>query len=372
MTRIAPDWLDWPETQAVIAALAPAEPRFVGGCVRDALIGRPGGDIDIAVRTPPAETMRLAGAAGIKAIPTGADHGVVTLVVDGRPFECATLRRDVETDGRRAVVAYAERVEEDAMRRDFTINALYAAPNGEVIDPTGEGLTDLAAMRLRFIGAPEARIAEDHLRILRYFRFHAQFGLKDFDPDALMACRAAATTLTQISAERITTELLKLLAASDPRATLAAMEETLAIVLPGAAPLGPLLEREAEMGLAPDPIRRLAATGAPADHLRLSKAQFAKLHSIRQAAASPLAEAAYRYGTDAARSSLAMAESPLPSDWRSTVAEAAQAEFPVKAADLIAAGVKPGPEIGAKLKVLEARWIAASFTLTKSELLDIA
>ena len=170
-------------------------------------MGRPGGDIDICVTVPPEEAMALAEAAGLRALPTGLEHGVITLLAGGPPIECATLRRDVATDGHRAVIAFTDRIEEDASRRDFTMNALYADAEGRVLDPLGEGLGDLAARRIRFIGAPEPRIEEDYLRILRFFRFHAQFGVDAFDPAGLIACHAGAPGLSRVSRERIGAEM---------------------------------------------------------------------------------------------------------------------------------------------------------------------
>lgn len=373
MTRIAPAWLDAPATAAVVEALAPARPLFVGGCVRDALMGRPTHDIDIAVATPPAETEALAAAAGLKVALTGVGHGVVTVIAEGRPFECATLRRDVETDGRRAVIAFTTRVEEDAARRDFTLNALYADPRGEVIDPTGEGLADLHARRIRFIGDEETRIREDYLRILRFFRFHARFGVADFDPGGLAACRALAPGLARISAERITAELLKLLAAPDPWPALAAMGGILDRIVPGADLSPGLTDAEAALGLPPEPLRRLAALGGDCGGLRLSRAQKKTLAAIGAARGLPPAEAAWRHGADAARAAaaLAAAEGARPPDnWRAGIAAAEAAEFPVSAADLKSAGVPPGPELGAALKRLEDRWIASCFTLSKQQLLS--
>lgn len=373
MTIISPPWLTAPETRAVMAALAPADPLFVGGCVRDALMGRKGGDVDIAVKTPPEETMRLAEAAGIGAHPTGLAHGVVTLVSGDAVFETATLRRDVATDGRRAVVAFAETIGEDAARRDFTMNALYADGGGAVLDPLGGGLADLGARRIRFIGDPAARIWEDFLRILRFFRFHAQLGIAAFDEDGLAACRAGAAGLARISRERIGAEMLKLLGAEDPEPVLATMGEILGACLPGATAFAGLVAAERRMGLPPAPLRRLAALGAatPADALRLSRKDAARLRGILGATGSP-AEDAYRRGASAAADALAlraMRGVPPPANWRSEIRAGAAARFPVAAADLVAAGAVEGPEIGRRLKALEAAWIASGFAATKAELL---
>ena len=374
MTRIAPGWLVAPETRAVVAALAPARPMFVGGCVRDALMGRKTADLDIAVLSPPDETMRLAEAAGLKAHPTGLEHGVVTLVSGGRAFEAATLRRDVATDGRRAVVAFATDIAEDAARRDFTMNALYADADGVVADPLGEGLADLRARRLRFIGDAEARVREDYLRILRLFRFHAQFDIDAFDPDALAACRAHAGDLIKISKERIGAEIMKLLGQRDPEPALRAMGEILSVALPGAAFRPGLAEAEARLRLAPDPLRRLAHLEAtdPAGALRLSRKARDELRALADARLLTPPEAAYRYGAGAAADAICLAAAsgtPPPEEWRRTIETAAAATFPIAAADLIAAGAAPGPDLGARLKSLEATWIESGFTATKDALL---
>lgn len=222
MTRITEDWLTNPATQAVCAALEAggAQALFVGGCVRNALMGVPVSDIDISTDAVPERVIVLAEAAGIKAVPTGIDHGTVTLIKDGIPHEVTTFRKDVETDGRRAVVAYSTCIEEDAARRDFTMNALYARSDGTVLDPLG-GLPDLRARRVRFIGDAGDRIREDYLRSLRYFRFHALYGCDElgFDPEALAAIAGNLDGLATLSRERVGAELLKLLSAPDPAPT---------------------------------------------------------------------------------------------------------------------------------------------------------
>lgn len=381
MTTISPDWLRAPATRRVMAALAEARPLFVGGCVRDALIGRGTADIDIAVTSAPQRTLALAEAAGLGAHPTGVDHGVVTLVADGRAFEVATLRRDVATDGRRAVVAFTEDVAEDAARRDFTINALYADIEGGVIDPLGEGLGDLSARRLRFIGSPEARLREDYLRILRFFRFHAQFGIDAFDPDGLSACRALADGLSRISKERIGAELLKLFAAPDPGPALAAMGPALEFAAPGASAdgLAPLIAAERLLELAGDPLRRLAALGLSPKSaeaaLRLSKTDRARLEAIEAARAArvPPAAAAYRWGAsaaeDAAAFALACGAAAPPAGWRSDVARGAAARPPVEAKDLLARGARSGPALGDALRRIETRWIELDLRASRDELL---
>ena len=217
--RIAGDWLALPATRAVCAALTARGDRalFVGGCVRNALLGRPVADIDIATDALPERTIALAAAAGLHPVPTGLAHGTVTIVADHRPFEVTTFRRDVTTDGRHATVAFSTDLAEDAARRDFTMNALYADPSGAVIDPL-DGLSDLLARRVRFVGDPAERIAEDYLRILRFFRIHAWYGdpAGGLDADGLAACAALQDGLDQLSRERVGAEMTKLLAAADP------------------------------------------------------------------------------------------------------------------------------------------------------------
>lgn len=377
--KITAPWLHQPPVRAVMAALGNAgfQAYFVGGCVRNALIGAAASDIDIATNAWPDQTKKAATDAGLKTIPTGEDHGTITVVVDGQAFEVTTYRRDVETDGRRAVVAFSDNIEEDALRRDFTMNALYADADGEVIDPVG-GLDDLRARRVRFIQDPAERIAEDRLRALRFFRFHAWYGDKDagLDPDALAAIAAAVETLPELSKERVGTEVKKLLAAPDPVQAAAAMEQCGALgqVLPGASTqfLGSVVLLEAHAGLPPDPMRRLVAIGGedPKAVLRLSKSDARRLADFKQASALPVPEAAYRFGADTAWDSAiimaAMVQQPLQQDVAAQIATGAQAEFPVKAADLPELS---GKDLGDRLKALEANWIAAGFKPSKEELL---
>lgn len=233
-------WLESQATRAVMRALEAAGgagcARFVGGCVRNSLLGQPVDDIDIATRLRPEQTMAALKAAGLKAVPTGVEHGTVTGVSERRPYEITTLRRDVETDGRRAVVAFTEDWAEDAARRDFRLNALYADAAGTVFDPTGGGLEDAAAGRIVFVRWAETRIREDYLRILRFFRFYAWYGRGEPDAVGLAACAKLKGGMAQLSAERVSKEMLKLLTAPDPRAAVRAMAETgvLAQVLPQA------------------------------------------------------------------------------------------------------------------------------------------
>ncbi|MEO0911684.1 MAG: CCA tRNA nucleotidyltransferase, partial [Pseudomonadota bacterium] len=260
MTRIAPDWLASSATGAVMDALG--EAFFVGGCVRDALIGRSVADIDISTPLLPADVTARAEAARLRVVPTGIDHGTVTVIAEGKPFEVTTYRKDVATDGRRAVIAFADTLEEDAARRDFTMNALYADREGVVRDPLG-GVADLHAGRVRFIGDAAQRIAEDYLRSLRFFRFFAWYGRPEagLDAEGLAAVAAHLEGLDRLSAERVGAELKRLLAAPDPVAAVAGMAASgvLARLLPGAEPeaLGPLVYFEDQEGLSPGWMRRL-------------------------------------------------------------------------------------------------------------------
>ena len=382
MIRVTGAWFFADHTQAVCAMLTDAgqQALFVGGCVRNALLGAPVTDIDIATDARPERVMALAEAAGLKAVPTGFDHGTVTVIAGHLPHEVTTFRRDVETFGRHAVVAFAETAEEDAHRRDFTMNALYATPAGEVIDPL-RGLPDLIARRVRFIDDADARIREDYLRILRFFRFHAWYGdqAAGLDPEGLAACRANAAGLEQLSRERVGAEVRKLLTAPDPCQSVAAMAETgvLDRTLPGAEAhlLAGLIRLEAAWGLAADPIRRLAALNGEdhSERLRLSKADARKLDHLRagmETAESPAA-LGYRLGEDDAIDAVilraAARQDTPPPDARQEIARGAAARFPIVARDLMPAF--SGPALGRKLKELESRWIESGFTLGRDDLL---
>jgi poly(A) polymerase len=316
--------------------------------------------------------------AGFKVIPTGIDHGTVTVVAGGIPHEITTFRRDVETDGRRAVVAFSTRIEEDAARRDFTMNALYAQADGTVVDPL-HGLPDLLARRLRFVGDAEARVREDYLRILRFFRFHAWYAdpMGGLDAEALAAIASLNAGLETVSRERVGAEMRKLLAAPDPAPAVAAMTQTgaLARILPGADPraLAPLVHLE--QTARPDWLRRLTALGGEdvEDRLRLANAEARDLAALRDAVGSGEAPAALGWrlgkvrGQDAVLLRAAMLEQPVPADAAAEVARGAKAHFPVAAADLMP-GLS-GPALGARLKELERRWLASGLRATKAELL---
>ncbi len=377
MTRIAASWLAGDAAQRVCGLLTDADYQvwFVGGCVRNALMGQPVADLDLSTNALPQKVMELAQAAGLKVIPTGIDHGTVTVVADDIPFEITTFRRDVATDGRRATVAYADNMVDDARRRDFSMNALYAAPDGTISDPLG-GLTDLEVRRIRFIENADARIKEDYLRILRFFRFNAWYGDPAEGPDAdgLAACAANIEGLKSLSVERITSELLKLLSAPDPAPAMASMATTgaLAQILPGAVTttLTVLVHLEQQADLVADPIRRLAALGGdPVSALRLSKAQMAHLGQISRDL--PDAEAAYRYGGKVGLDRLAVMAASLGQqidpDAVQAVKHAADQTCPLVAADLMPK--LKGPALGKALKQAELRWIESGFTLTKADLL---
>ncbi len=354
---------------------------FVGGCVRDALLGLPDSDVDLSTDAPPEVVMSLAKAAGVKAVPTGIDHGTVTLVSGGKPFEITTFRRDVDTDGRRAVVAFSTEMREDARRRDFTMNALYATPEGRVVDPLG-GLPDLRARRLRFIEDADRRIREDYLRTLRYFRFMAWYGDPEDgpDPDAVDAIASNLDGLETLSAERVGQEFRKLLRADDPAPALSLMRQTgvLPVLLPGSDDrwMSLLVHFEQTLGLASNWLTRLAALGGEgvSERLRLSKAEAKTLALLQEQGFSGvgLPELAYRHGADLACAAAllrgCLAEQMPESAVVETIERASTARFPVKAKDLMPRF--NGPELGQELARLERLWIESDFTLTAAELLD--
>ena len=379
MAKLEADWLASDETRAVFAVLEDAGHQVfaVGGCVRNALMGEPVRDIDLSTDARPDRVLGLAKSAGFQAVPTGIDHGTVTVLSGGEPYEITTFRRDVETDGRRAVVAFSDRIEDDARRRDFTMNAIYADGRGDVHDPL-DGLPDLKARRVRFIEDPIQRIREDYLRSLRYFRFHAWYGDQGegFDVDALDAIARNVDGLASLSKERVGSELKRLLEAPNPATAIAGMRSTgvLAAVLPGAndGALAPLVHVEEQAGCAPNSIRRLAVLGGehPAEDLRLSKKEAEGLRDLKTAAGLSPGEAGYRFGADLGCDAvLALAAStgvPFDPETLGLVKHGAAQVFPVKAADLMPA--LEGVALGAALKRLEADWIASNFALGKDEL----
>ena len=380
--RIQAEWAKRGPAQTICALLTDAgfQAWFVGGCVRNALIGAKVTDLDICTDALPETVMALATAAGLRVIPTGIAHGTVTIVVVSIPFEVTTLRRDVATDGRHATVAFTDQIAKDARRRDFTMNALYAQPDGTLIDPLG-GLPDLMARRIRFVGDPDARITEDYLRILRFFRFHACYGdpAQGIDAEGLAACAAHLDGLEQLSRERIGAEMRKLLAAFDPAPAMAAMRSCGALLrlLPGAGTglLTVLIHVEQVAELMPDWLCRLAALGGDdvADALRLSNAEAAKLGRLREGLDSTLSATAlgYRFGAAEALNILALRAASFEQELDPVQAKLAGIGAgkicPVQAADLMPTLL--GPALGQALKAIEARWIASDFSLTRAELL---
>ncbi len=382
--RIDAPWLTNPGTQAVMAALSRGGHRayFVGGCVRNAVLGRPASDIDIATDARPEVVTILAEDAGLAVVPTGIDHGTVTVLSSG-PHEVTTFRRDVSTDGRRATVAFSDQLPEDAARRDFTMNALYADAQGRVIDPLG-GLADTRAGYVRFIGDPTARIAEDALRVLRFFRFMAVYGDPKLgaDTEGLAACAAAVGALSGLSRERVGAEVRKLLDANDPTPAVAAAASAgaLTAVLPGADPraLGPLVHLEQGADVAPAWLRRLAVLGDAdwGDALRLSRAEARALTDLRVCIAAGWAEAAAAqiFGADVARDAALIRAASLgqevPDGWQAEIARGALAQFPLTAQDLIGR-YGEGPALGQALRSLKAQWVESDFALDRADLLAI-
>ena len=348
--------------------------RYVGGAVRDDLLGLPVSDIDLATRIKPDEVMERLQKARIKAVPTGIDHGTITAVSDGRAVEITTLRRDVSTDGRRATIAFTDDWQEDAARRDFTINALSADPvSGELFDYFG-GLADLEQRHIRFIGDPLQRIAEDHLRILRFFRFHARFDAGEPDAAALEACTARANDLMALSRERIADELLKLLGVANPAPTVGVMlqRNILKPVLPEIEPerlgdLEALLSAERHAGIAGDPLRRLAAL-LPRDPVlaediavRLRLSNKARKRLACAAASDPASgphALAYRLGTDCAVDRLLLAgqtaDAAAVSQWETP-------RLPISGGALIKRGLAQGPAVAQTLRRIEDRWVDEGF-----------
>ena len=375
-------WLNDPKVTRVCTAIEAGgyDIFFVGGCVRNVVLDEVASDIDMSTNARPETVMKLAKDAGLKAIPTGIDHGTVTVISSGTTFEITTFRRDVETDGRRAVVAFSNDIIDDARRRDFTMNALYARPDGSIVDPLG-GIQDVLDRRVRFIEDADQRIREDYLRTLRFFRFSAWYGAIDqgFDPDALNAISSNLDGLETLSAERVGMEMVKLLNATNPAVAVAVMRQTgvLNAVLQGADDtwLAPLIHVESLWDLSPDPIRRLAALGGTGVEktLRLSKAQARLLMQYRDGIGSMAGagELGYRLGTDVAKSISALrcaySGSPPANEMLDRIIAGSAAKFPIKASDLM--DVFSGPALGKRHKELEAEWIASNFTKTKEQLL---
>ena len=398
MTRQKPlkiqnaDWLNASATQQVIAALEATRSncaRFVGGCVRNTLMDRPVDDVDIATQLKPEETLEALETAGIRAIPTGIEHGTITAIVDHQPFEITSLRRDVETDGRRAVVAFTEDWAEDAQRRDFRLNALYAAPDGEIFDPVGGGYEDALAGRVIFIGEADERLREDYLRILRFFRFNAWYGA-GIDEDGLAACARQRGGLAKIAKERTWKELKKLLTAAMPRPAIMARGESgvLDEVLPehrGADGLHDLELTEQLTGVQPDPMLRLMAllprsalsVQQTGQALRLSNDEAARLTMW---AADNLPEPVgmksqelratlYWHGKQAVVDRAMLAGADVR-DLLAAVRAWRRPEFPINGDDALAAGLK-GRDIGEALSRVAKVWVESDFDLDRNALLPL-
>jgi poly(A) polymerase len=394
-------WLRSGATARVLALLNDdgEEARVVGGAVRNALLKIPVGDIDIATTALPPEVMRRAKAAGIKSVPTGIDHGTVTLIVDAHPFEITTLRQDTETFGRKAKVAFGRDWTTDAERRDFTINGMSVDAAGIVHDHVG-GLEDIAAKRVRFIGDPDRRIAEDYLRILRFFRIHAAFGAGEPDRAGYRACIRARAGLAQLSAERVRMEMLKLMVADGAVGAMAAMADA-GLQLPifgGVTYIGPLeamISAERALGLKPDPVRRLGALAVAVTEdarrvsirLRLSNAEAKALDSMghRWWRLAGMDETTarrrlYRLGEDRYRDRLMLAwaragDRDNSTHWRELAALPERwhaPKFPLKAADFIERGIPEGPSLGQILALAEDAWLAADFPLEETAVNAIA
>lgn len=398
MSVAGADWFQSSATQAVFRALNGGghETRAVGGALRNTLMGLPVTEVDFATTATPDEVTALAARAGLKAVPTGVQHGTVTVIVEHQPFEVTTLRQDVETFGRRANVRFTRDWAIDAGRRDFTMNALYAAVDGAVHDPLG-GYPDLKARRVRFIGSARDRIREDYLRILRFFRFNANYG-DALDPESLAACIAERCGLARLSSERVCAELFRILTASEPMRALEPMDEAglLVALLGGVARrihAQRLIRIEAASGAQADALRRLAALAVMVEEdakrltvrLRLSNAEAARLQAMaalaplltEEAGELALKTALYRLGgpTYGDRVLLAWARSGAETSsevWRAQLALPKRWQAPVfmlKGEDLLAAGMEKGPELGSTLRKLEEAWIASGFSLSRAELL---
>lgn len=380
MERLEADWLIDKATQRIFALLADAGHQVfaVGGCVRNTLLGVPVKDIDLSTDARPDRVVGLAKSAGLNVIPTGIDHGTVTVLANDVPFEITTFRKDVETDGRRAVVAFSDQIEDDARRRDFTMNALYVDAGGVLFDPLG-GLPDLRARRIRFIDDAGARLREDYLRSLRYFRFYAWYGDPEtgFDVDALDAIARNVDGLAGLSNERVGMEVTRLLEAPDPAPSVAGMRSTgvLAAIMPGAndAALAPLVHLEAQIGVGPDAIRRLATMGGEdlPNRLRLSRKDSDRLHKLCSNVGLSPSELGFRLGADMGRDVVMVGAAStgqpiVPSDI-AAVNHGSDQKFPVRAADLMPD--LEGRALGEALERLTAEWIASGFKLSKDELI---
>jgi poly(A) polymerase len=381
--KLTGSWINAKGAQSVLQMFEKAGHKayFVGGCVRNALLGFPVTDVDIATDATPDQTTRLAQIAGIKAIPTGIDHGTVTLVTQGQAYEVTTFRTDIQTDGRHAKVQFSNDIVADAQRRDFTMNALYADQAGDVIDPL-EGLDDLMAGRVRFILDAGARISEDFLRILRFFRFSALYAnpIHGFDQDALSSISGHLDGLSALSKERVGSEMRKLLGAPDPAPSVAVMSAVGALtqILPGSDDnrLAVLIHLEAQHEIRADAVRRLAAIGGQDVQaaLRLSNAE-TKTHNLlrgHMGTSLQAGELGYRFGKEISQSILLLRavqfETELDANALAKVEIGSAATFPVTGKDLLEH--YSGEALGKKLRDLETRWIASEFKSSRKELLN--
>lgn len=399
-------WMTNPQTVAVMQALSPDGAdlaRFVGGCVRNALQGQPVDDIDIATRLEPEQTIKALNRAGLKAIPTGLEHGTITAVVEGKPFEITSLRQDVETFGRRAVVAFTQDWSQDAVRRDFRMNAIYACLDGTLFDPFG-GIEDAQARRVIFIGDARARLAEDVLRILRFYRFNAWYGAQ-LDERGHEACQSMAHLLPALAAERVWKELKKLLLARNPYPVIAAMHKghVLGEVWPGTLDLNLLLSLiNSDQGKSreADPLLRAAALSGGdetnvrslCDQMKASNAERERLSAMvtpvsrlpgavkpvevhARLRGADLSRALYVLGAQAVKDRASLSQARGDGDADEVLAIADQwrrPRLPVGGRDLIDAGLPRGPELGAVLGALEEAWVASEFTLSRTDLLQQA
>ncbi len=400
LTPQSHSWLSDPENIAIIDALGRDAARFVGGCVRNSLWGYDVADIDIATKLEPKAVIAALTKAGIKSVPTGLDHGTVTAVIDGRPIEITSLRKDVATDGRRAVVAFTSDWTQDAQRRDFTVNALYADLDGKIYDPTGQGLDDAKARKFRFVGVADERVAEDYLRILRYFRFIAWYGGQDkLDAGALAACRNGSRGLKDLSAERIWSELKKMLNAPEPSRAARIMLDNniLERILPEASNVAGLTEfikLERREALRPvDPLLRVMALSARnplpmailCKRMKMSNAEATRLrawadddtgfdpNADERAKLAAIYKAGKRLTMDRCLMRAAGEADPVQSARWMSLADLAMGwtppVFPLTGKDLQSAGVAPGPGMGKKLDALKALWIRSGFSADKAKLL---
>lgn len=385
MTIAPQDWMTDAKAMRVMTVLGglkdTPEALFVGGCVRNTLLSKPVADIDIATIHRPDKVMQILLDAGIRAIPTGLEHGTVTALIEDKIFEITTLRRDVETDGRHAVIAFTDKWEKDAERRDFTINSLLASHDGKIFDPTGHGIADIQKRRVVFIGQPEQRIAEDYLRILRFFRFHGQYGKGDPDAESLNACRAHADKLKKLSRERVTQEFFKILSLSTASDILewmngAGVMSSVRVPTYHVAKMEKLCKIQTRYD-AVDIFARLALlSGFDSERLQewfvLSNAQKSKLALIDKAykaMSSPntkkIRALVYEFGNEVATQTYLLwlaIEDMNPNLENMDAARYWQAPvFPITGNDLMAKGLEPGKYLGKKLKTLEDKWIKSDF-----------